>query len=147
MSVDSVDLKMAAYRAINPRHKVPAIVDNGFALFESADIVDYLEDKKPEPRLFSADRRERAMQRRLIREADAYFAPAMEHLHDAVMETKKPADPGPMRTEIARWLVQRLGQRNPQARPTDLFPPRFAAWRARMAAMDIVQKTRPPHWK
>lgn len=172
MSVDSGDLKTAAYRAINPRHKVPAIVDDGFALYESAAIIDYLEDKKPEPRLFSADMRERAVQRRLIHEADAYFAPAMEHLHDAVMETKKPADPGPMRTEIARWeaaltgdflagalsaadftlypmaaLVQRLGQRNPQAMPADLFPTRFAAWMARMAAMDIAQKTRPPHWK
>jgi hypothetical protein len=31
--------------------------------------------------------------------------------------------------------------------PTDLLPPRLAAWMARMAAMDIVQKTRPPHWK
>jgi len=171
LSFDAGDLETPAFRAINPRQKVPAIVDDGFALFESAAILEYLEDRKPEPRLFSADLRERATQRRLIREADAYFAVAMEHLLEASAE-KKPTDPEPMRTEIARWeatltgdflaralsaadftlypmaaLLERVGKRNPQAVPADLIPPRLAAWMARMAAMDIVQKTRPPHWK
>jgi len=171
LSFDAGDLETPAFRAINPRQKVPAIVDDGFALSESAAILEYLEDKKPDPRLFSADLRERATQRRLIREADAYFAETMEHLLEAVME-KKPADPAPMRDEIARWegtltgdflvgalsaadftlypmaaLLQRVGQRNPQAMPADLITPRLAAWMTRMAALDIVQKTRPPHWK
>jgi glutathione S-transferase len=77
-----------------------------------------------------------------------------------------------MRAEIARWeaaltgeflagalsaadftlypmaaLLQRVGQRNPEAIPADLIKPRLAAWTARMASLDIVQKTRPPHWK
>ena len=150
--------------------KGPRIVDDGFA-HESAAILEYLEDKKPEPRLFSADLRERATQRRLIREADAYFAPAMEHLLEAIAE-KRSADAAALRAEIARWeaaftgdflagvlsaadftlypmtaLLERVGQRNPQAMPADLIPSRFAAWMARMAAMDVVQKTRPPHWK
>ena len=171
LSFDAGDLQKPSFHAINPREKVPAIVDDGFALSESAAILEYLEDKKPEPRLFSADLRERAIQRRMIREADAYFADAMEHLLEAVME-KKPADPEPMRAEIARWeayltgdflagafsaadltlypmaaLLERVGQRNPQAMPAGLIPPRLAAWMARMAAMNIVQKTRPPHWK
>jgi glutathione S-transferase len=171
LSFDAGDLQNPAFHAINPREKVPAIVDDGFALYESSAILEYLEDRTPEPRLFSADRRERATQRRMIREADAYFAGAMEHLLEAVAE-KKPADPEPMRAEIARWeaylagdflvgalsaadftlypmaaLLQRFGQRNPQAMPADLIPPRLAAWMTRMAAMDIVQKTRPPHWK
>ncbi len=171
LSFDSGDLETASFRAINPRQKVPAIVDDGFALYESAAILEYLEDKQPEPRLFSADIKERATQRRLIREADAYFAEAMEHLLEAVME-KKPADPAPMREEIARWeatltgdflagalsaadftlypmaaLLERVAARNPQAMPADLITPRLAAWMARMAALVIVQNTRPPHWK
>jgi glutathione S-transferase len=171
LSFDAGDLETPAFKAINPRQKVPAIVDDGFALHESAAILEYLEDKKPEQRLFSADLRERATQRRLIREADAYFAPAMEHLLEAIAE-KKPADATPLRAEIARWeaaltgdflagalsaadftlypmaaLLERVGQRNPQPMPADLIPPLFAAWMARMAAMDVVQKTRPPHWK
>jgi glutathione S-transferase len=170
LSFDAGDLQKASFHAINPREKVPAIVDDGFALYESSAILEYLEDKQPEPRLFSANVRERATQRRMIREADAYFAEAMEHLLEAVME-KKPADPEPMHAEIARWeavltgdflagalsaadftlypmaaLLERVSKRS-QAMPADLIPPRLAAWMARMAAMDIVQKTRPPHWK
>jgi glutathione S-transferase len=169
-SFDAGDLQKPAFHAINPREKVPAIVDDGFALYESSAILEYLEDKQPEPHLFSADLRERATQRRMVREADAYFAEAMEHLLEAISE-KKPADPEPMRAEIARWeaalagdflagalsaadftlypmaaLLERVGKRS-QAMPADLIPPRLAAWMARMASMDIVQKTRPPHWK
>jgi len=171
LSFDAGDLEKPGFRSINPRQKVPAIDDDGFPLYESAAILEYLEDKQPEPRLFSTDIKERANQRRLIREADAYFAEAMEHLLDSVTE-KKPVDAGPMREEIARWesalagdflagalsaadftlypmaaLVERVATRNPQALPADLIPPRLAAWMARMAALDIVQKTRPPHWK
>ncbi len=174
MSFDAGDLETAAFRSINPRQKVPAIVDDGFALYESDAIVEYLEDQKPgEPRLFSADLRERAIQRRLIREADHYFAATMEHLLEAVSE-KAPTGHliDPMRAEIARWeatligdflagplsaadftlypmaaLLERVGRRNPQAIPSDLVAPRLGAWMTRMAALDIVQKTRPPHWK
>ena len=171
LSFDAGDLQKPSFHAINPREKVPAIVDDGFALYESAAILEYLEDRTPDPRLFSADLRERATQRRLIREADDYFSPAMEHLLEAVME-KKPVDPEPLRAEIARWeatltgdflagalsaadftlypmaaLLERVGKRNPQEMPTDLISPRLTAWMARMAAMNIVQKTRPPHWK
>ncbi|MBN9087903.1 MAG: glutathione S-transferase family protein [Reyranella sp.] len=171
LSFDAGDLEKPAFRSINPRQKVPAIVDDGFALYESAAILEYFEDKQPEPRLFSADIKERATQRRLVREADNYFAEAMEHLLEAVME-KKPADPAAMHKEIASWesaltgdflagpmsaadftlypmaaLLERVAVRNPQALPADLIPPRLAAWMARMAALDIVQKTRPPHWK
>jgi hypothetical protein len=40
-----------------------------------------------------------------------------------------------------------MSQRDPQAVPADLITPRLAAWMARMTALDIVQKTRPPHWE
>jgi glutathione S-transferase len=77
LSFDKGDLEKPEYLALNPRHRVPAIVDDGFALYESAAIVEYLEDRWPgEPRLVAGDVRQRALQRRMVREADAYFAEA-----------------------------------------------------------------------
>lgn len=177
MSFDAGDLGKPAYSVINPRQRVPAIVDDGFALYESAAIVEYLEEKKTSgPRLFSADLRERATQRRLIREADDYFAHPMEAMLGAVMEKKPAAEVAAtvhkMRAELVHWeaaldsdhligalsaadftlyplvaLVERIGKRNPTTIPADLLPPRVATWAARMRELAIVQKTLPPHWK
>jgi glutathione S-transferase len=98
MSYDTGDFKRPDFLALNPRHRVPVIVDDGFALYESAAIVEYLEDKQPdEPRLFSADLRSKAVQRRMVREADQYFAPALEELVDALLFTPK-----------ERWSEERI---------------------------------------
>ncbi|MCG3268531.1 glutathione S-transferase family protein [Yoonia sp. I 8.24] len=43
------------YLAINPKGLVPAIVDDGVLVTESADILYYLEEKFPEPPLLSSD--------------------------------------------------------------------------------------------
>src|SRR3569833_4148099 len=45
MSFQAGDLKTPADLAINPRHQVPAIVDDGFALYESTAIIDYLDQR------------------------------------------------------------------------------------------------------
>jgi glutathione S-transferase len=88
LSFDAGDLTTPEFLALNPRRKVPVIVDGGFALYESGAIVEYLEDKQPgESRLFSADLRQRALQRRMVREADQYFAAPMERLVEAVLFT------------------------------------------------------------
>jgi glutathione S-transferase len=88
LSFDAGELKSDAFTRLNPRRRVPVIDDNGFTLYESAAIVEYIEDKWPgEPRLFSADVAQRAIERRLIREADQYFAEPMERLVDAVLFT------------------------------------------------------------
>lgn len=61
------------YAQINPRQKVPAIRDGELSLYESAAIVEYLEERYPEaPRLFPASLDERAVVRRLIHEIDVY---------------------------------------------------------------------------
>jgi glutathione S-transferase len=82
MSFSGGDLRTPAFSAINPRQKVPAIVDNGFAMYESAAIVEYLEDAYPasgQP-LLPRDVLGRAQERRMIREADEYLAHALEAL-------------------------------------------------------------------
>ena len=41
------DLKTAEFGALNPRRRVPALVDDDFALAESAAIVEYIEERWP----------------------------------------------------------------------------------------------------
>jgi glutathione S-transferase len=53
------EIKSAAYRAINPNATIPAIVDNGFALFESLAITLYLARKAGQ--LWPADLRGEAL--------------------------------------------------------------------------------------
>lgn len=90
MTFSSGDLKKPEYATINPRQRVPAIVDAGFALYESAAIVEYLDEKYPnEPMLFPGDVTQRAVTRRMVREADQYFAEAMEGLVVNVLFTSK----------------------------------------------------------
>jgi len=89
LSFSTGEMRTEAYRAINPRGKVPAIVDDGFAVAESAAIVEYLDDAYPGAggRLFPRDVRERATARRMVREADEYVAHAMEGLVEQLLFT------------------------------------------------------------
>lgn len=92
MSFAAGDLATPEFAAINPRRRVPAIVDDGFALYESAAIVEYLEDAYPASGrpLFPAEAQPRARARRLIREADEYLGTALEDMVDEIL--LKPAD-------------------------------------------------------
>jgi glutathione S-transferase len=91
VSFSAGDLKKPAFVALNPRRKVPVVVDNGFALNESAAIVEYLEDRfaSNASRVFPEGIEERAVTRRLIREADEYLAHAMEVIVDQVLFTPR----------------------------------------------------------
>jgi len=89
VSFSAGDLAKPEFAQINPRRKVPAVVDGDFALYESAAIVEYLEEQYPRGKpLFPGGVRERAIIRRLIREADEYLAHAMEQLVEHVLFTK-----------------------------------------------------------
>jgi glutathione S-transferase len=86
MSFSSGDLRTPAFGAINPRHKVPAIVDEGFALYESVAIVEYLDERfLGAAPLFPGDVRGRALVRRMVQEADQYFGPALDAIADTVL--------------------------------------------------------------
>lgn len=112
LSYDAGDLATPEFVALTPRRRVPVLVDDGFALFESAAIVEYVEDRWPgEPRLFPADLRQRAIVRRLVREADQYVAATMDRLTAAILftppERREPqriaAACDRMRKELALW--------------------------------------------
>ncbi len=89
MSFSEGDLKAPEYAVINPRRKVPAVVDDGFSLYESAAILEYLEDRYPKPgaSLFPGGVQGRALVRRMVQEADQYFAAPMERIVDQVLFT------------------------------------------------------------
>jgi len=91
MSFSEGDLKTPEYAAINPRRKVPAILDDGFALYESAAILEYLDEAHVErgASLFPGGVQARAIVRRMVQEADQYIAPAMERIVDQVLFTAK----------------------------------------------------------
>ena len=79
LSFAAGDTARPEFVAINPRHQVPTIVDDGFALWESAAILEYLDERFPAgPKLYPGDARNRARIRRLVREVDEYL------LHAAV---------------------------------------------------------------
>ena len=90
VSFSAGDLAKPEYVALNPRSKVPAITDGDFSLYESAAILEYLEEQYSTGNvLFPGSVRQRATIRRLVREADEYLAHALERLVDHVLFTKR----------------------------------------------------------
>ena len=79
LSFDAGDLQKPDFTALNPRQRVPVIVDGDLVLRESAAIVEYLDEREaPGNRLFAKEPKARARQRQMIREADNYLARRME---------------------------------------------------------------------
>ena len=70
LSLEKGDLKSDSYLALNPRGKVPVIVDGDFSIYESGVILEYLEEKYPDfgAHLFPKDIQSRTLGRRLINE-------------------------------------------------------------------------------
>ena len=169
LSFDAGDLKTPKFAALNPRRKVPILVDDDFALYESAAVVEYIEDRWPRAQRCSpADMRERAIQRRMVCEIDQYLAKAGQRFASAAARE----DTKDVREELALWesaatgdyftgqlsavdlsvypfmaLFLRIAGRRTDFVKSDLIGPRLAAWIDRMGALPIVQRTLPPHWK
>lgn len=95
LSFSEGDLKKPEFAALNPRRKVPVLVDAQgqppvpFVLHESAAILEYLEEAYPGSGmpLFPGNMRGRALIRRLVCEADNYVAPVVNRLLSRVLFT------------------------------------------------------------
>ena len=67
----------APYRKINPNGVTPTIDDNGFILWESGAILQYLADANPAAGLLPSDLKERAKVQQWLAWEGASFAPAL----------------------------------------------------------------------
>jgi glutathione S-transferase len=111
LSFDADETRKPDFLAINPRGRVPTIVDDGFALYESNAICEYLEEQYPQKPLLPKDAKGRALVRRLVGEADDGLYKLESDLMDKVLY--RPAaerDPtqiedakAKLREELAYW--------------------------------------------
>ena len=83
LHLEKGDQFAAEYRALNPQMVVPTLIDGGAKLFQSLAILEYLEEKYPEPPLLPPDIAARAWVRglALINIADAHplIVPRIRH--------------------------------------------------------------------
>ena len=106
LSFDAGDNRKADFLKVNPRGRVPAIVDGDFALYEANAIVEYLEEQYPAtPQLFPGNTLERARVRRWISEVDDDCARAIHDL-GAALSAAKAGRPG-ANIDAARELVMK----------------------------------------
>jgi glutathione S-transferase len=111
LSFAAGDTTKPEFVAINPRHQVPTIVDDGYALWESAAILEYLEERfpatDPAKSLLPGDVRNRGRIRRLVREAEMYLG--VEGIGPVTEEYffKGDAAPDEKRVQAAREVIGR----------------------------------------
>lgn len=66
------------FRDLNPTGRIPVLLDDRGPIWESAVLLDYLEERFPEaPSLMPVDAFDRAMARLLVRHVDLYLMPPM----------------------------------------------------------------------
>ena len=94
-----------AYRALNPQMVVPTLIDGETKLFQSLAILEYLEEKYPEPPLLPDDIAARAWVRgmALINIADAHplIVPRIRHYLTDELGLAEP--------QLTRWIRHWLG--------------------------------------
>ena len=135
LSFSEGDLKKPEFAALNPRRKVPVLIDAqapgqvSFVLYESAAILEYLDDAYPGSGmpLFPGDMRGRALIRRMVCEADNYVAPAVNRLLSRVLFTPEAKWNEDKIAAARRDCVEELSTWTPQIRGDYLAGPLSAA--------------------
>jgi glutathione S-transferase len=74
--------------ALNPKRQVPVLVDGDLVVYDSTLILEYLEERFPEPPLYPKERAQRARCRQLEAAADEILFP---HVWDLIEEAFYPA--------------------------------------------------------
>jgi glutathione S-transferase len=90
LSFSAGDTRKPEFVALNPRHRVPTIVDGDFVLYESNAIVEYLDDayRGKGATLFPGDARQRATVRRIVSEVDGYTNEAVDEVVERLIGVK-----------------------------------------------------------
>jgi glutathione S-transferase/RNA polymerase-associated protein len=102
------DCNRTDFLHVNPRGEVPALVDDGFALFDSTVICEYLEDRWPAPPLYPRDARERARCRLIEDLADTQLDAASYAI--AIVEFGRGGSHPALREATARDVARLCGE-------------------------------------
>lgn len=163
--------KPPEFLAANPRAQVPTLLDGDLALYDSTVIVEYLDEKHPEPRLLPTKREDRARARLAEDDGDHLMTGAVAALINETFRKPDPATRDPKRIEDAAAQIQsafdrldrQLDGRDHVAGafsvadpawfmpvwiasilgvpPSDDRHPRIKAWLARMNARPSIART------
>lgn len=93
---------------LNPKAQVPVLVDGDLALYDSTLILEYLEDRHPEPPLLPGTAEERARCRQLELHADEVLFPPVLELIRAIFYVSDPAQQDAARIAAARETLGKL---------------------------------------
>jgi glutathione S-transferase len=77
MEFSKGEMRTPDYLMLNPRGRVPTLRDGPFVLSESVAILAYVDEKFPDPPLFSRGAEEKALIWRSVSECDSYFVPVV----------------------------------------------------------------------
>lgn len=95
-----------SYKKINPSAQVPTLVDDDFVISESMAILDYLEQKFPDPRLFPENKKLRAEVIRFCEVINAGIQPLQNLKILGYLEKRYPND----KTIREEWLKKWVGE-------------------------------------
>jgi glutathione S-transferase len=148
---------------INPKSQVPVLIDGDLEIFDSTQIFEYLETVSPEPALWPAEPKARAMARLLeLKSDEVYFPPVVRLMSLQAI----PQDPIAVDAraacqsfydkmeralgdrewlvdsysyaDIALYMAQLFGER--MGAPLTQAHPRLGRWRERMGARPAVRR-------
>ncbi len=108
LSFQANDTTKPEFVAINPRHTVPTIVDDGHAVWESLAILEYLDERfAAGAKLYPGDAKNRARIRRLIDEMQGYLG--VEGIDPITNELFFKGDAAPDQDKVAQGR-KRVGE-------------------------------------
>lgn len=96
----------AGYRQINPLEEVPTLIHEGFAIGQSMAILNYLDDLKPEPRLFPLDPKMRAQVIQLCEAVNSSIHPIQNLKVQQELEKRFQADAQAKEDWARHWIRQ-----------------------------------------
>lgn len=92
------------YRKLNPSQQVPTLIHDGKVIGQSVAIIEYLEQIKPEPRLYPAEAHPRALVRQACEIINSGVQPLMNLSVLQELEKRYGADQNQKNEWVSHWI-------------------------------------------